>query len=272
MQKKFIIIAVMFLVVFSRREIQAACPEEYGVASRSAPIYVAASSRSECIGWLDAGSPVEVISFLEHYVLVKTEDEQYAYLSNQDLYIDAAYEKLYGKKEICQEDWSVLETEGQLYCHSTELLMESYMSVPENIRFRFETEGFRIRMTEWDITDEAYAPYGGYHGTGKVRAAFDFERKMLYVNDEWPGAVVHEMGHYVNDTLSVFSGRGENRMLYETEAGKISNYAEENDREYFAEVFRLYVTEPQLLRLVSPSSYQMVASAILCFEKGDENI
>ena len=272
MQKKFIIIAVMFLVVFSRREIRAACPEEYGVVSRRTPAYVAADSSSESIGWLDAGTPVDVVSFLDNYVLVKLQNGQYAYLSNRDLYIDAAYEKLYGEKEICQEDWSVLETEGQLYGHSTELLMESYMSIPENIRFRFEAEGFRIRMTEWDITKEAYAPYGGYHGAGKVRAVFDFERKMLYVNDEWPGAVVHEMGHYVNDTLGIFSNRGENRMLYETEAEKISNYAEENDREYFAEVFRLYVAEPQLLRLISPSSYQVVENAILCFGKSDGNI
>ena len=147
--------------------------------------------------------------------------------------------------------------------------MESYMSIPESIRFRFEAEGFRIRMTEWDITKEAYTPYGGYHGAGKVRAAFDFERKMLYVNDEWPGAVIHEMGHYVNDTLGMFSNRGENRMLYETEAGKISSYAEKNEREYFAEVFRLYVTEPQLLRLISPTSYQMAQSAIFCVEKND---
>ena len=91
---------------------------------------------------------------------------------------------------------------------------------------------------------------------------------MLYVNDEWPGAVVHEMGHYVNDTLGMFSSLAENRKLYETEAGKISSYAKENDREYFAEVFRLYVTEPQLLRLISPSSYQMAQNAVLCFENG----
>ena len=32
--------------------------------------------------------------------LVKTEDVQYAYLSNRDLYVDTGYEKHYGKKEI----------------------------------------------------------------------------------------------------------------------------------------------------------------------------
>lgn len=263
---------MLFLFFLRGREIQAACPEEYGVVFQRTPIYVAADSRSECIGWLNAGSMVEVVSFLDDYVLVKTEDAQYAYLSNRDLYVDAAYEKHYGKKESSQERWSVLETEGHLYSHSAELLMEAYQSIPEMIRIRFEKEGFRIRMTEWDITKEAYAPYGGYQGMGKVRAVFDFERKMLYVNDEWPGAVIHEMGHYVNDTLEMFSSRKENRELYETEAAKISSYAKENDREYFAEVFRLYVTEPQLLKLISPSSYQMAQSAVLCFENSGGNM
>ena len=263
-----IFMAVLLLLFFRGRQLQAACPEEYGVIFRRTPIYAAADSRSECIGWLDTGSPVEVVSFLDHYVLVKIEDVQYAYLSNRDLYVDAAYEKHYGKKETCQQKWNVLETEGRLYGHSAELLMEAWLSIPETIRFRFEKEGFRIKMTEWDITKEAYAPYGGYQGMGKVRAVFDFERKMLYVNDEWPGAVVHEMGHYVNDTLGMFSSLAENRKLYETEAGKISSYAKENDREYFAEVFRLYVTEPQLLKLISPSSYRMAQSAVLCFENG----
>ena len=179
-----IFMAVLFLLFFRGRQLQAACPEEYGVIFRRTPIYAAADSRSECIGWLDAGSPVEVVSFLDHYVLVKTEDAQYAYLSNRDMYVDAAYEKHYGKKETCRQKWNVLETEGRLYGRSAELLMECYMSIPEIIRSRFEKEGFWIRMTECDITEEAYAPYGGYHSTGKVRAVFDFERKMLYVNDE----------------------------------------------------------------------------------------
>jgi len=84
--------------------------------------------------------------------------------------------------------------------------------------------------------------------------------------------VVYEMGHYVNDTLGMFSSRKGKRELYETEAEKISSYAKENDREYFAEVFRIYVTESQHLKLISPSSYQMAQSAVLCFENGGGKI
>ena len=34
-------------------------------------------------------------------------------------------------------------------------------------------------MTEGDVTEEAYALYGGYHGVWEVKAVFDYERKML---------------------------------------------------------------------------------------------
>ena len=117
-------------------------------------------------------------------------------------------------------------------------------------------------MTERDVVEEAYAPYGGYRGIGRIKAVTDYERKMIYVNDEWPNAVIHEMGHFLNNSLGMYSSRPENRELFYREAGKISLYAKSNDREYFAEAFRLYVTEPQLLRMISPESYALVERAV----------
>lgn len=61
---------------------------------------------------------------------------------------------------------------------------------------------------------------------------------MLYVNDEWPEKIVHEMGHFVNDYLKMYSSLPENRELYRNECSKISYYAEVNEREFFAEAFR----------------------------------
>lgn len=59
------------------------------------------------------------------------------------------------------------------------------------------------------------------------------------------------MGHYGNDTLRMYSARPENCKIYEKEVGKINRYAQENAREYFAKSFRLYITEPELLKLLS---------------------
>lgn len=117
-------------------------------------------------------------------------------------------------------------------------------------------------MTEWDITEEAYAPYGGYNGTGIVKAALDYKQKKLYINDEFPNTVIHEMGHFVNDYLHIYSSRPENKQLFRTEAMKLSHYSETNEREFFAEAFRLYVSEPQLLKLISPNTYTMINTAI----------
>ena len=90
----------------------------------------------------------------------------------------------------------------------------------------------------------------------------DYERKMIYVNDEWPNAIIHEMGHFLNDFLGMYSSRPGKQGDFPAEAGKISLYAASSDREYFAEAFRLYVTEPVLLGLISPESFAMVEKAV----------
>ena len=93
----------------------------------------------------------------------------------------------------------------------------------------------------------------------------DYEQKKLYVNDEFPNAIIHEIGHFVNDYLHMYSSKPENKQLFYSEASKLSSYAETNDREFFAEAFRLYIAEPQILELVSPDSYDMVNTAIRYF-------
>lgn len=85
-------------------------------------------------------------------------------------------------------------------------------------------------MAQGDVTEEAYAPYGGYKGIGIIKAVFDYERKMLYINDEWLEEFIHEMGHFINDYLNMYSSAIRNKEIYYTECSKISCYAEENDR------------------------------------------
>lgn len=144
-------------------------------------------------------------------------------------------------------------------------MMEFYMKIPEKIRTVFEDQGFKIKMTEWDVTEEAYAPYGGYYGVGKIKAVFDYERKVLYINDEWPAEIVHEMGHFINDYLGMYSSWPENKTIYSGEKKKISYYAEENDKEFFAETFKLYILEPHLLQIISWDAFNMINTAISLF-------
>lgn len=143
--------------------------------------------------------------------------------------------------------------------------MKAYLAVPEKVRNAFETNGFIIKMTGWDVQEEAYAPYGGYLGYGQVQAVLDYERKMLFVNDEYPNSILHEMGHFINNYLHLYSAHTENKKIYHSEACKISSYAEVNDREFFAEAFRLYISDPQILKLISPDTYNMVDVSIALF-------
>lgn len=85
-----------------------------------------------------------------------------------------------------------------------------------------------------------------------------------YVVDRTPfGVIQHELGHHV-DVL-----RGEHSKAYfsnysrdlraETGEKKITNYCP-NDAEWFAEIFRLFVTNPDLLKCIRPLTYNRLIS------------
>lgn len=232
-----------------------------GIVVHDTLMYATANDKAACMGTVGKGSRVEIISVLSHFILIKYGDI-YAYLPFPDIQLDTDYEKRLGHPIPYISPHEILVTEGRIHERAPDIMMKAYLKVPEKVRRVFEEQGFRIKMTEWDVTEEAYAPYGGYQGIGKVKAVLDYERKMLYINDEWPEEIVHEMGHFVNDYLRMYSSLPENRELYLTECGKISYYAEENEREFFAEAYRLYVFEPTLLQVISPKIFFMVDKAI----------
>ena len=251
------------ILLFSRRTVcaSASCAEEKGVIISRTRLYAAADYEADDLGEIGPGTKVDILSVLSEFVLIK-ESGRYAYIPCKALYLDSDYEKHYGEKKAYISTHPALVTEGKLFENAAETLLQAYHRIPQKIRAAFESGGFLIKMTEQDVAEEAYAPYGGYWGIGRIKAVTDYERKMIYVNDEWPNAVIHEMGHFLNNSLGMYSSRPENRELFYQEAGKISLYARSNDREYFAEAFRLYITEPQLLRMISPESFALVEKAV----------
>lgn len=259
---------VLFLMGISIYGIQSSAQEMYmdniGVVIRDTQILTAANEEAVCLGYLKKDTRVAVISELSHFVIIKYEDK-YAYLPYDAIRLDIEYEKKLGRQRVYENSYDILITEGEIYEKSVDILMKAYQEIPEKIRKAFADNGFLIKMSEWDVAEEAYAPYGGYEGIGKVKAVFDYEKKILYVNDEWPMEIVHEMGHFVNDYLNMYSSLPENKVLFYNESDKISIYAETNDREFFAEAFRLYIMEPILLQSISPSVYIMVDVAVNIF-------
>lgn len=83
-----------------------------------------------------------------------------------------------------------------------------------------------------------------------------------YISDRTPfGVIQHELGHYVDELRSakpnIYQSRTSNFSDTVRAASKepaITSYSP-NTMEWFAEIFRLYVTNPDLLKLIRPRAY-----------------
>lgn len=89
-----------------------------------------------------------------------------------------------------------------------------------------------------------------------------------YVVDRTPyGVVLHELGHHVDVVRSTRRGPyfGDFSVAVRGHSGEagITSYAEENDAEWFAEAFRLFTANPDLLRLIRPRTFRELTAAKL---------
>lgn len=76
-----------------------------------------------------------------------------------------------------------------------------------------------------------------------------------YIVDRTPfGVYAHELGHYVDERYKV--GRLWPSTVLRRESGeeRLTSYCP-NDAEWFAEMFRLFVTNPDLLKRIRPITY-----------------
>lgn len=85
-----------------------------------------------------------------------------------------------------------------------------------------------------------------------------------YISDRTPfGVIQHELGHYVDElrsgkaniyTYGVRNGNFSDLIRSESKEPAITSYCTDT-MEWFAEIFRLFVTNPDLLRLIRPKAY-----------------
>lgn len=83
-----------------------------------------------------------------------------------------------------------------------------------------------------------------------------------FISDRTPyGVIQHELGHHVDEVktgIDIYRNRG--AMLFSTEIRqksgekRITSYCPD-DMEWFAEIFRLFVTNPDLLSKIRPKTY-----------------
>ena len=246
-------------------------PEKTTVAATDTVLRYGPSAGTEVLSPLPAGTKIDVISDIkvgpfEYYILGRV-NGVLGYVPTGD----TTTESNLSRGKITAETLDTpyyMEVTGNIYENSYSELVKYYMMVPEKIRKNFESDGFRIIMREQDITQEAYAEYGGYTGIGTVEAVSDYEKKVIYVQDEYPRQIIHEMGHYVNNKWG-FSKQSGFKELASSEAAKISIYAgnsvSQTPNEYFCEVFDLYIRDPLALQIISPASFEMMAQVMASF-------
>lgn len=122
---------------------------------------------------------------------------------------------------------------------------------------RYEPDSWRFRHTC------AYYRPVGIHicvarcaGEGRAARAWSFPG---YTVDRTPfGVLQHELGHHVDYQLSErrgsYFGDFSIAMRSSTGEAKLTNYCP-NDAEWFAEMFRLFVTNSDLLKAIRPKTH-----------------
>lgn len=82
------------------------------------------------------------------------------------------------------------------------------------------------------------------------------------ITDREPyGVIAHELAHHMDWTVSEKKGRyfGDYSVQLRAESGEgpVTGYCE-NDAEWFAEIGRVFITNPDLLRLCRPKTYDLM--------------
>lgn len=107
---------------------------------------------------------------------------------------------------------------------------------------------------------------------GKAGAAWSYPG---YVIDRTPyGVHAHELGHHVDSLYAPFpyrptlgwQGGLSGRVCEAVDEERLTNYCP-NVAEWFAEMFRLFVTNPDLLRLLRPQTYRQIRQRFECCEQ-----
>lgn len=111
------------------------------------------------------------------------------------------------------------------------------------------------------------ASYASDNGDGEIMGLFAERQKRISLRVAPSGAMdlqtlTHEYGHYVWFHLLGKDDRKQYRALYKRQAASralVSNYAETNLEEGFAEAFAFYVRQPAVLKSRDAASFQFIA-------------
>lgn len=112
----------------------------------------------------------------------------------------------------------------------------------------------------------------GYYRTDEIKVApalCAYSNSMYswpgFISDRTPyGVVMHEFGHHVDEVHSGFNiyrrtgSKLSDKIKQKSGEKAITSYAPHDPMEWFAEIFRLFCTNPDLLRQIRPKAYQAI--------------
>ena len=134
-----------------------------------------------------------------------------------------------------------------------------YMMVPANIRTHFENNGGSATVSATSI-----GPRFGWGGT--IKGLFFHETNTIWIDNRevGKGALLHEMGHYLEQELGFVAESGEFHSIYTNEVGTLrsvwscsaANTA--SAHEYFAECFHVCLVRPDLMQKHCPQTYSFI--------------
>lgn len=123
-----------------------------------------------------------------------------------------------------------------------------FLMVPENIRTKFKENGWVIKVTTGNLGEMIYGE------KKSIKAVIVYPQKVIWVDSRKDSAtaIIHEMGHFMDDQLFFTSTGKLCNDAWEAEVGtfkanhKTHDNNTNNPTEYFAEFFEVMILNPNI--------------------------
>lgn len=160
-----------------------------------------------------------------------------------------------------------IQIDGNVSEDLIELLNNELNKVPNSILNRYLNMGGKIILTSHDIATTYYNDYV----IGSLMELYDNKQKILYVsarNKAIKRAAVHGMGH-VFDSITGWKSytTDEFKNIFNEEKNTIKiidgrNYHKQSEKEYFAEAFYHFITDPSTTKSTAPKTVNFFENLI----------
>lgn len=137
-----------------------------------------------------------------------------------------------------------------------------YNYIPNNIINLLKNNNIKINITNIDLRDILFNLTGEIETT-HMQGVFLPELNQLYIGGDYPDAIIHEIGHAVDDYLDWKSCESDFESSYNERYNiNISTHCSSNNLEYFAEAFYIYFFNPDYLKNNASNTYFYINNVI----------